>query len=365
MLDGFRAMAILSVMCYHFYSADIYKEYHYPYGSRYDYFSQGFLGVQFFFMISGLVISSTLSQTGRFADFWKKRWIRLFPSMLVASVLIYVIFLFVKDVQLFPQAKRPVNLLTGLLFTKPIVINRLFLFNSGIKADYLNGSFWSLWPEIQFYILASVVYYFNQKKFLRNYVIVAIVLLLGNWLLGNTRGSNVFHIALPASVINHWVLPFQTIVSLPFHLAYFSAGVLFYQLYSNKQKHLPVTAFQQAALFFFIGYMLMMATGWDTRGWILLMLILFFLFIYYPKAVAFMGNKWLAATGVASYMIYLVHEPLGVTLVHLYAAGFGKFDFLFPVCIITGFIYLGVIYTKVIDHKISAVLRRFLLNEGA
>jgi peptidoglycan/LPS O-acetylase OafA/YrhL len=59
-LDGFRFVSVMSVMLFHYYSrwtTPIYTKSLYPYGSNFNYFSKGNLGVFFFFMISGFVIA--------------------------------------------------------------------------------------------------------------------------------------------------------------------------------------------------------------------------------------------------------------------------------------------------------------------
>jgi peptidoglycan/LPS O-acetylase OafA/YrhL len=71
-LDGFRAVAIISVMLYHYFSRwtpPNNKFSLYPYGNFYDYFVWGKLGVQFFFIISGFVIYFTLKKTENLASF--------------------------------------------------------------------------------------------------------------------------------------------------------------------------------------------------------------------------------------------------------------------------------------------------------
>lgn len=63
-LDGFRAISILSVLLFHFFSRwtpPLSSESFYPYGSKYfSWFQYGGVGVEFFFMISGFVIYFTL-----------------------------------------------------------------------------------------------------------------------------------------------------------------------------------------------------------------------------------------------------------------------------------------------------------------
>ena len=82
-LDGLRGIAILLVVFYHAYTrwSDIV-----PYGARYAHFpvaQLGWLGVELFFMISGFVIYMTLEKCRSFGEFLYRRWLRLFPAMLL------------------------------------------------------------------------------------------------------------------------------------------------------------------------------------------------------------------------------------------------------------------------------------------
>jgi len=61
----------------------------------------GFFGVQLFFMISGFVILMSLEKTEGFFHFIYKRWIRLFPALLIAS-LWYILL------QVFPDLLLPI-----------------------------------------------------------------------------------------------------------------------------------------------------------------------------------------------------------------------------------------------------------------
>ncbi|HTD39422.1 MAG TPA: acyltransferase family protein, partial [Mucilaginibacter sp.] len=77
LLDSFRFIAILSVMLFHFTYSWTARD---PYGKFFLHiFHYGYLGVQFFFMISGFVISYTLENTPNLLSFYKNRFSRLFP----------------------------------------------------------------------------------------------------------------------------------------------------------------------------------------------------------------------------------------------------------------------------------------------
>ncbi len=57
-LDGFRAIAIIAVMLFHYYSrwmppGNIISLY--PYGDKYNYFGHGNLGVEFFLLLADLL----------------------------------------------------------------------------------------------------------------------------------------------------------------------------------------------------------------------------------------------------------------------------------------------------------------------
>ena len=75
-LDGLRALAVLSVVFFHF---------------DFAYFSGGFVGVDIFFVISGYLITSIIvgdlqSGTFSFARFYERRIRRIVPALIVVLV---------------------------------------------------------------------------------------------------------------------------------------------------------------------------------------------------------------------------------------------------------------------------------------
>ena len=118
-LDGLRGIAILLVILYHGYY--IWYEY-LPFGDKYSnvfLFKYGNLGVQLFFLISGFVILMSLEKTSSYLKFLKNRWIRLFPSMFVVSLIIFFTSSFFYERPLgIPPLK---SLLPGLVFINPSI----------------------------------------------------------------------------------------------------------------------------------------------------------------------------------------------------------------------------------------------------
>ena len=81
---------------------------------------------------------------------------------------------------LFPNAHKISNFLPTLTLTNPNIWNSLNSLTGnpapGIHFAWINGSYWSLWVEIQFYLVASVLYFWNKKNFFRNILLAAIML---------------------------------------------------------------------------------------------------------------------------------------------------------------------------------------------
>jgi peptidoglycan/LPS O-acetylase OafA/YrhL len=89
-LDGLRGLAIFLVLGFHYtgptYAAKL------PYGNSLAWIpvlDHGWIGVYLFFLISGYVIFMTLEKCATAGDFFQRRWLRLFPAMLFASIVIF------------------------------------------------------------------------------------------------------------------------------------------------------------------------------------------------------------------------------------------------------------------------------------
>ena len=123
-LDGLRGLAILLVFLFHGYY--IWDK-TYPFGDLFKdniLVRYGDLGVQLFFLISGFVILMSLEKTSGFIKFIKNRWIRLFPSMLICSVIIFITAGFFYERPLgIPGWK---SLLPGILFVDEGLLERIF-----------------------------------------------------------------------------------------------------------------------------------------------------------------------------------------------------------------------------------------------
>ena len=356
-LDGFRFIAILSVVLYHFYSrwtAPIYPDSLYPYLSKYNYFNLGYLGVQFFFIISGFVIASTLETTPTFGAFLKKRWIRLFPALVICSLITFSSINLLDPENLFARSQNSLNLLYSITLINPELINFL-LKPFHIYGSNISGSYWSLWPEIQFYFLAAALYFLNPSRFLVRFLIVALSLYLVNRFMFNIIGSNVLNIS-PSNpfVINY--IKIANMFNLLKYSLWFLAGILFHQLYSQNKK-----PFILPALSFLLILLISDCTGLKMKLVVSAMFFLFLLFVYAPKYLSFLKFKLFSGIGLVSYSLYLIHENVGVLFIHNYAHLLGNQQGLFPVLLIVLFVAFSAILYKWVEKPIAAQFKKKLL----
>ena len=117
-------MAIILVILFHAFGRwpDLV-----PYGEYYAQLSivqYGWVGVELFFIISGFVIFMTLDKSENYFSFIYKRWLRLFPAMLIVSIFIFLTAPFFYE----RPAGQPtlLSLLPGLIFTNPSPISKIF-----------------------------------------------------------------------------------------------------------------------------------------------------------------------------------------------------------------------------------------------
>lgn len=140
-IDGLRAIAVLSVMGFHFFPASI---------------GGGFVGVDIFFVISGYLISkiifSSLREGGfSFVEFYRHRINRIFPALVVvlaATMGSGWLMLTAGDFKLLGK-----HIAAGAAFISNFILwNEIGYFDSGIEKKPLLH-LWSLATEEQFYAI--------------------------------------------------------------------------------------------------------------------------------------------------------------------------------------------------------------------
>ena len=295
-LDGFRGLAILLVVIFHAY---VQWPEHYPYGDSYAEFpviKLGWLGVQLFFLISGFVIFMTLDKTETFRMYIYKRWLRLFPAMLIASVLIYATLPIFHER---PDGIPPniLSLLPGLTFTLPSWWSKLV----GFDIPLLESAFWSLYVEFKFYVIAGLTYFILGRKFL----IPVLVSLFAFW----------FVVYSLSTVVEFQFLGILKSISNALdlkHFGWFAAGAMFYLNFQNQKPRADEKWFN-------LGILMMIASSFTVKSEAVgfdFEIVIGALLISAIFAVSFksrmlqqlLQSKILLFFGFISYPLYLIHE---------------------------------------------------------
>ena len=197
-LDTLRALAVLLVFLFH-----INKEF----------FGFGYIGVDIFFVISGYVITQSLIQKKytnnkiSFLEFYTKRILRLFPSLLLMVVIFFILYLILfnyGDFELKLNFKSSLFSLLGL--SNFYFFSNLDQFDYFLIDDYRVPLIhtWSLGIEEQFYfiyplIIISIFYLIIKTKnsFRCLFLFLSALQLLS------------FYIFINSFNISHFYLPFS------------------------------------------------------------------------------------------------------------------------------------------------------------
>lgn len=168
-LDGLRAVAVLSVVGYHYGMFGL---------------SGGFLGVDLFFVLSGFLITSLLiaeaDSTGRvnLKAFWVRRFKRLMPAAIVTITAVAVWAAFEVD------AMQLSSIRADLLATLGYVANWRFIYSGQSYFEQFSLASpvrhaWSLAIEEQFYVvwpvLFAVIYKWRRKLILAGVAAIAAI----------------------------------------------------------------------------------------------------------------------------------------------------------------------------------------------
>ncbi|GAA3102035.1 acyltransferase family protein [Streptosporangium carneum] len=253
----------------------------------------GILGVELFFMISGFVI--LMSVWGRsLGAFALSRLVRLFPAYWISVGLVAVVYGLGAATALDPK-----------LSARDYLVN-LTMLQRAFDVYDANGVYWSLWAELRFYLLISVL------------VIVGVtfarcLVFMGVWLLaaGFFAGSE-----------NEWV---QLIV-MPKYAAYFVAGMAFFLMTRHGPKlvlwcvvGISGGLAVDAALTRVAGRI--KAVGYDAMPvppWTVVAVVVGFYVLMALVALGWLGwLRWrgLVVLGALTYPVYLFHSTVAAVLV--------------------------------------------------
>jgi peptidoglycan/LPS O-acetylase OafA/YrhL len=292
-LDGLRGIAILLVLCFHAYARWTSL---YPFHedlSQILIFKYGWMGVNLFFIISGFVILMTLEKCANFQEFITRRWIRLFPAMLICSLVIFVTAIFL------PQrpAGTPVvrDLLPGLTFIDPFLWSKILRSPQG----ELEGAFWSIFVEMKFYFFFGAAYFYWGAARAILTIVGMFVLWFGLHFIG---GACLPRMGYAAYLLN--------VASGAQNFAWFAAGAFFYRGYASGNRQ-----YWTAAVLCGVANSLAATNATPEGRWLAAGISLLFLLPLISSQVArALSLRPLVFAGFVSYPFYLMHENAVVAM---------------------------------------------------
>ncbi len=322
-LDGHRGLAILMVVFYHAYARwwEVV-----PYGTKYsDRFPIvhfGVFGVQLFFLISGFVILMTLEKCTGAREFLARRWLRLFPAMLLCSILIFATAGFFHER---PSGKPTwLSLVPGLTF----VDLSWWSVIPGFSASPLEVSFWSLYAEFKFYVFSALIYFWKGRKglFLGLTMAFAATILL-----------KVANEISPHAVLG---LAGKGLRGLGFeYFGWFGAGAAFYTYSKSRELKWFVVAVGLAA----ISSVFVRGWHWDHMAGAAVVGAVFTVSVISTTFQRVLTLPILQFFGFISYPLYLIHENMMIAMIlKMDRMHLGIPDFLYPVVAIA--VLSGVTY---------------------
>lgn len=326
-LDGLRGLAIILVTLYHAYFRWPLVV---PYGYSYrDYFfiQHGDLGVQLFFLISGFVILMSLEKSGNFLSFLYKRWLRLFPVMLIATLLIYSTASFLYER---PTGQPELNsVIPGLVFVSPGWIELI----TGIHTVSLEGAFWSLYVEVVFYVIFGVFYFImGEKKAVMGIFLMYVLSVVGDK----------FHLRFLIVMSNWFFLRY---------FCWFASGSLAYLYFIYKQERYLCFAIS-ICLFEVYKY----RYDYEMVLFYIFILSVFFLPIRFEKMRLVFNIRGLVFCGLISYPFYLIHENAMIALISKVFRIINIPYVFLPIIPVIILVFISYFIVKVLEPLIRALI---------
>ncbi|HWV19790.1 MAG TPA: acyltransferase [Devosia sp.] len=308
-IDMFRGIAILLVVLFHFtarlpaYALNITENAPWP-----VFF--GWVGVYFFFIISGYCIFMTLERSATVGVFLARRISRIYPAF-VAAVLILFVFGLVAYIPSVPEAKFHV-IPPGLL---DVAMNLFFI---GEIGEWVDGSFWSIAVEVKFYLLVALLagVFQDRARFTRIFALLALAM-APIWAV-----STLFSHLGSGPVTPQSLLKFLAIAP---YLSFFAVGILGRQFEGDSKgagRLLGANVVASTIVVWIEAYSFELHDGWLTATvCALVYLVLVALFLRFVRGKAFPTvpglSPALAQVGLLSFSWYLIHENVGISLLTL------------------------------------------------
>lgn len=235
----------------------------------------GAIGVPIFFVISGYVILETAWRKNAM-DFIVARFIRLFPGLLICMALVLVI------------GSKYIS-----QYTTPFrsYVNSIFLTYTLTHTAPLASQLWTLVVEVKFYLAIAILLLLLNKRFRSVPLLVAIIVC---WQL--------FMVTAPESLTHH--------LSLGAADYLFGLGVSISLLLKSRGNGRKLLSCGVIAVYFLL-HVLSDYTS-NATLYIFFLLTIIAIGVSSLKMFQKLPKRLFELLGLASYLIYLLHEQVGI-----------------------------------------------------
>jgi peptidoglycan/LPS O-acetylase OafA/YrhL len=300
------------------------------------------IGLYGFFIISGFFIFKSLERSKSLLDYYKKRFLRLFPALffvllitLILAPLVYQGTIpFYKNQEVYTYLPNNLS-----LYNFQAVIEGIFDNN---PYHSINGSLWTIRYEFSLYIGLSLLYFFRKDSRIAKVLLVvclAILLIIINFFMGRFAGSSVL------GMIGYEILDLGT---------FFVFGSVMAALGFEKLKHRWLFLISILVLVLSIHYNFFNA----VKHVVLPVIVLIIGFAPLPFFSAF------GKIGDMSYGIYIYSFPVQQTLIYYYNLNLDQLMFWSLVISITlGYLSWHLIEKKALSFKNKPILKSKLFNK--
>ena len=256
-IDLLRGLAALTVAFYHY--TDFFLSKTHPLSIS---FAHGYLGVEAFFVISGLVVPYSFAQK----NYTVRQFVRQFVSRIIRIEPAYwasIVLMLLKDASIW---LIKANMLMPLNYYNLFL--HIFHANAVMHEPWLRGIYWTLAIDWQFYIVVLLVFaLFNRREWWIRYPIYVLF------------------------AYGHWYFPYEW---LPYHVASFGAGFMLFHYYRGYMDEKELAVVLPALL-------LMHCRGFDWKHCLATTI---------PCAIILFAHakwQWAKFIGKTSYSFYLTH----------------------------------------------------------
>lgn len=344
-LTSLRFFAAMGVFIHHFHFFEHTKS---AFAQQvYRVFYEGFVGVTFFYILSGFIISFSYSQhkkAGKYSipQFLRNRVARLYPTHLLTLFIAASVYL-TKDAWAYVDMN---TLYANMLLTQSIFPSIPYFFG-------FNGVSWSVSTEMFFYLGFILLVTFNTKQLAGIWVALLLMVI---W----------FLCFMPSSDIAYWALYINPV----FRAVDFVTGMLLFRMYAGRDFTLSssvATALEGISLAVLVVFALVgmkhvnMLLRLDIY-YIAPMAAVVFIFAIGKGLVSrLLSNRMLVLLGEASFSLYMIHQILINYAVREYSSWVNidsmKSVFLFMAPVILIGVIFSVVMYKLFERPMNNLIR--------